>query len=82
MNAGQAKAYPAGYVMEAPDRRGHFVRSRTVEDGWWLVNAQGCGCPAAKPGCWHYRQALAFEQRMHPTTPRPTAPVNISALVD
>lgn len=78
----QDKAYPAGYVIEAPDHRGHFVRSRTVANGWWLVNGEGCGCPATKRACWHYRQALAYERAMNPVADRPTAPPNISALVD
>lgn len=71
---------PAGFVIQVHGV-GHFVRSRTVENGWWLVQGDHCGCPATIPDCWHYRQAKAFDDAMAPP-PRPTAPPNISALVD
>lgn len=71
---------PAGFVIKVPGR-GYFVRSRTVDGGWWFVSGQSCSCPSTSPrGCWHVRQTEAYERAL--TTPRPVAPPNISALVD
>lgn len=69
----------AGHVIKAPGS-GYFVKSRTVEGGWWFVVGEDCSCPATTERCWHYRRTVEFERTQTP--PRPTAPPNISALVD
>lgn len=60
---------------------GYFVRSRSTEGAWWLVNGKGCTCPATITDCHHVRSAYAWE-KLHGPAPRPTAKPNISALVD
>jgi hypothetical protein len=72
---------PAGFVIKAPGF-GYFVASRTEPGTWWFVNGSDCSCPAdpSRRGCWHVRQTVAYEQAM--TVARPSAPANVSALVD
>lgn len=69
-----------GGIVKVPGL-GYFVRSRTTEGAWWLVNGKGCTCPATIEHCHHVRQAYAWERANGPA-PRPTPPTNISALVD
>lgn len=58
---------------------GYFVKSRSTA-GWWLVNGRDCGCPATVEVCHHVQVAHAWARLQ--AEPRPTAPTNISALVD
>lgn len=69
---------PAGYVVKVPGL-GYYVRSRTVDGGWWLVVGPDCSCPATRR-CWHVQQTVEYEDLL--TKPRPVAPPNVAALVD
>lgn len=73
-----------GHVLESKTG-GYLVKSRTAEGVWWLVYERSCSCPAGRAGsvsCFHRRQVAAFVAKMNEATKRPTAPPNVSALVD
>lgn len=81
-------------ITEAPGSGLWLVASRSTSGAYWLVRlgtSPGCTCPygrtipdveefAARP-CRHHKEAAAEERRRQPP-PRPTAPPNVSALVD
>lgn len=82
--ADQHPELPVGFVKEAPGL-GYFVKSRSTEGAWWLIAGRTCSCPAGRAGrerCWHRSQVAAFVAKINEAHKRPTAPPNISALVD
>lgn len=75
----EAVTRQAGHVFKLPGV-GYFVKSRS-EPGWWLVAGNDCSGPHCEGRvCWHVRQTFEFEKAL--STPRPSAPPNVSALVD
>lgn len=78
-----ARPLPAGYVTHAVGV-GYFVQSRTSDGVWYLVRGDECTCRAGQDGhrCWHVRHVAAFCARINAEQARPTAPANVSALVD
>lgn len=58
------------------------VRSRTTDGAWWLVTGDACSCPATVKNCWHRRQVDVLLLERNRKHVRPTAPPNVSALVD
>lgn len=77
-------SFSPGHVLEAKTG-GYLVLSRSTPGCWWLVHERSCSCPAGRSGresCWHRRQVAAFVAKLNEAMKRPTAPPNISALVD
>jgi hypothetical protein len=80
----EALLLPAGTVRQA-QAGGYFVASRSTPGAWWLVAGRSCSCPAGQAGaerCVHRRQVAAFVAAIDADHRRPTAPPNVSALVD
>lgn len=79
-----APSFQPGHVLEAKTG-GYLVLSRSAPGCWWLVSGRSCSCPAGRAGrerCWHRTQVAAFCAKLSEKYKRPTAPPNISALVD
>lgn len=61
---------------------GYMVKSRTT-GGWWLVDGDGCDCPATTRRCWHIRQVEDHVRAVAAKyPPRPRGTVNASMFVD
>jgi hypothetical protein len=79
---------PARYTPPEPGtvvpvaQLGYFVASFTTPGRWYLMDGQGCSCPATAESCRHIRAVSAYVRKLDASRRRPTAPPNISALVD
>lgn len=62
---------------------GYMVRSASVPGAWRFVWGSECSCPAGdKPTCRHRKAVREFCRDNDLRHARPSAPANISALVD
>lgn len=61
---------------------GYFVKSRSSEGAYRLVNGDECSCPSFAIQCWHKMQVAALVRMDNVRHRRYQAPVNVSALVD
>lgn len=61
---------------------GYYVRSRTTDGAWWLVDADGCSCPAVTASCFHVRAVSALCAAEDAKYRRPVAPVHVAAMCD
>lgn len=76
--------YGAGHVLEAKTG-GYLVQSRSTRGVWYLVWEKDCSCKAGLSGsevCWHRTAVRQFVKMLAEQHKRPSAPPNISALVD
>lgn len=85
-------------VIPATERGGYLVASASTEGSWWLVQVVTgrlvCPCPkgrqiereqgdvGAPRFCRHGRRLLAYTAAQNAAATRPSAPTNVSALVD
>lgn len=91
-----AAAFPD--VIPATNRGGYLVESQSRPGLWWMLKPQGgrivCPCEkgtqiereradvGAPAFCRHGRRLLAYTAATNEAAKRPSAPANVSALVD
>ncbi len=61
---------------------GYIVPSKSVEGAFRLVWGNECSCPATGKSCRHRRLVSAYCAQQDAARRRPSAPVNVSAMVD
>jgi hypothetical protein len=61
---------------------GYIVASKSVDGAFRLVWGTECSCPAAGPTCRHRKLVAAYVKAQDAARRRPSAPVNVSLMVD